>query len=110
MRSSSVLTMTAAVALAVAGLSTPALAGIKKTDLPSGYTCERVGVNFIECTKPGSPTYWCDDAGNCEAKPKKTIPKDIVGPKGGVLEVDPGSSGGKKGPTGMDAVPPKARN
>jgi hypothetical protein len=33
-----------------------------------GYSCERVGVNFIECTKKDAPDYWCDDAGQCQAK------------------------------------------
>lgn len=42
-----------------------------------GYTCVRVSVNFIECTKKGSKTYWCDDAGKCEQAPaRQTRPKD----------------------------------
>lgn len=31
-----------------------------------GYTCERVSVNFTECTKPGAGTYWCGDNGECQ--------------------------------------------
>jgi hypothetical protein len=39
-----------------------------------GYTCERVGVNFWECTKSGSPTYWCTDSGDCQPAPTRTAP------------------------------------
>ena len=91
--------------------ATPALAGKPKKDLTdSGYSCVRVAVNFIECTKSGSPTYWCDDAGNCEAK-ARVKPGAAAAPKaGGVLEVNPGSSPkGPKGPGGAGAVVPKSK-
>lgn len=39
-----------------------------------GYSCVRVSVNFIECTKNGSKTYWCDDFGTCEPAPRKAMP------------------------------------
>lgn len=102
MRLSLITTTTAVLLLAVAGLSTSAVAGKPKKDLTdSGYKCVRVGVNFIECTKDGSPTYWCDDAGNCEAKPARVKPGDAAAPKGGgVLEVNPGSGKGTKGSAG----------
>jgi len=96
-------------ALAALLFSTAALAGKPKKDLvDSGYKCERVSVNFIECTKAGSPTYWCDDAGNCEQKARKALPKDIIAPQGGVL--DPGTNTGTKGPggAGVTVKPPKA--
>ena len=89
----------------------PAFAGKPKKDLTDGgYTCVRVAVNFIECTKSGSPTYWCDDAGNCEAK-ARVKPGAAAAPKaGGVLEVDPGSSDkGPKGSGGAGAVAPKLK-
>ena len=91
--------------------ATSALAGKPKKDLTdSGYSCVRVAVNFIECTKSGSPTYWCDDAGNCEAK-ARVKPGAAAPPKaGGVLEVDPGSSDkGPKGSGGAGAVAPKSK-
>lgn len=102
MRLSLLMTTTAVLILAVAGLSTSAVAGKPKKDLTdSGYKCVRVGVNFIECTKDGSPTYWCDDAGNCEAKPARAKPGDAAAPKGErILEVIPGSSKGTKGSAG----------
>lgn len=50
-------------------------AGKTKKDLESdGYTCVRVSVNFIECTKSGSDTYWCSDDGTCAQAPAKTTP------------------------------------
>lgn len=39
-----------------------------------GYSCVRVSVNFIECTKNGSKTYWCDDGGACAPAPRKASP------------------------------------
>lgn len=90
-------------------LCLPALAE-KKADLQKdGYKCVRVSVNFIECTKAGSPTYWCDDAGNCQAKPARIRPGDM-GLKGGTLEVHPGDSGGTKGAIGVHKVQPRMRS
>jgi hypothetical protein len=37
-----------------------------------GYKCERIATNFTECTKNGSPTYWCTDNGSCEEAPKRS--------------------------------------
>ena len=34
-----------------------------------GYTCTTVATGFIECTKSGSPTYWCDSTGQCQPAP-----------------------------------------
>jgi hypothetical protein len=67
-----VVTATATFAIGIATLTSPSTAGKPKNDLVAeGYKCERVGVNFIECTKNGAPTYYCDDTGNCEAKTRK---------------------------------------
>jgi hypothetical protein len=97
MRQSIALTITAALALAIAAVTSPAAAGKKKTELETdGYKCERVSVNFIECTKEGSPTYWCDDAGTCQAKRPK--PKfdagggQVVKPKSNEAPADPKGS------------------
>lgn len=50
------LAVAATFAMAVA--TSPALADKPKKDLTdAGYSCVRVSVNFIECTKTGSPTY-----------------------------------------------------
>lgn len=109
MRSSVMTAAAATLALTVAAFSSQALAGKPKKDLTdSGYTCVRVAVNFIECTKSGGTTYWCDDAGNCEAKPR-TRPKAERAPNADVKEMDP-KSGGKKGPAGVNkTVPPKVK-
>lgn len=109
MRSSFVMTIAATFVLTVGASSTPALAGKPKKDLvDSGYTCVRVGVNFIECTKSGSTTYWCDDSGNCEAK-ARTRPKAERAPNADVKEIDP-KTGGNKGPAGVNTtVPPKVK-
>jgi hypothetical protein len=102
----------AAVAVAVA-LSTPALAGKKKSDLV-GYTCVRVAVNFIECTKDGETTYWCDDAGNCEAKPARVRHDNFRAPlHEGLLEATPGLGTnpprGFGSPAGATTAPLKLR-
>ena len=78
----SLITSATVVVLAIANLSTPAAAGKPKKDLvDNGYKCVRVAVNFLECTKDGAPTYWCDDAGNCEAKARRPIrPLDGIAP------------------------------
>jgi len=98
----------AAAVLVTAG---PASADKPKKDLTdAGYTCVRVAVNFIECTKKGSKTYWCDDTGSCQPKPR-VKPRDAVKvPEKGVIEVDPGSGGGGKGATGINKAPPKSKN
>jgi hypothetical protein len=36
-----------------------------------GYKCVVVATDFWECTKDGSPTYWCDKS-SCEVKPFRT--------------------------------------
>lgn len=93
MRPSIVMTIAAALVLAVAALPTPAAAGKKKSELETdGYKCERVSVNFIECTKAGSPTYWCDDAGTCQAKrPKPEVDTggQVVKPKSNETSANP---------------------
>jgi hypothetical protein len=38
-----------------------------------GYKCELVATNFWECTKDGSPTYWCDSS-SCQPKPLRVVP------------------------------------
>jgi|SRR6516225_6343902 hypothetical protein len=49
-----------------------------KDDLEAqGYKCEIVSVGFWECTKPGSPTYWCS-FNTCAPKPR-------VAPTGTIL-------------------------
>ncbi len=109
---SSRMVSTAGLLAAAALFATPACAGKPKKDLTdSGYSCVRVGVNFIECTKDGSPTYWCDDAGNCEQK-VRVKPKDAVKiPEKGVLEVDPGSgSSGGKGTGNANQAAPKTKH
>lgn len=71
------------------GLAMPSLAvpnnggsGTKMDELKKGgYTCERVSVNFIECTKDGSPTYWCTDNGECQQQARRhvTFPGQLPG-------------------------------
>ena len=57
----------------------PAGAGKTMKELQgAGYKCERVATNFIECTKPGQPTYWCTNDGTCEQAPAR------YGPRGGL--------------------------
>jgi hypothetical protein len=77
------------------GLAMPSLAmpnnggsGTTMDDLKKGgYSCERVSVNFIECTKPGSSTYWCTDNGECQqARKHVTLPGQLPG------AADPGRS------------------
>ena len=50
----------------------------------AGYKCTYIASGFWECTKAGSPTYWCDAAGKCEVKPFRHPSDDIVNPGGGV--------------------------
>lgn len=95
-----------AAAFAAAVAASPALADKPKKDLTdAGYSCVRVSVNFIECTKTGSPTYWCDDAGNCQQKARVKPGAGAAAPKKGVLEVDPGSGGGNKGSATTNKAP-----
>lgn len=56
------------IAIAAALLApVPAFAGKKIDDVKSdGFKCERVAVNYIICSKPGSKDYTCDDTGQCE--------------------------------------------
>jgi hypothetical protein len=45
-------------------------AGFTQSDLEGqGYTCTTIATGFIECTKPGSQTYWCDSSGQCQPAP-----------------------------------------
>lgn len=50
-----------------------------------GYACEVVSAGFVECTKNGSPTYWCT-SGTCTQAPKvmrpptSRIPSDVYKP------------------------------
>jgi hypothetical protein len=73
---------TAALSAAILGaVSIPsASAGSKTvTDLKGdGYKCVVVATGFRECTKPGAPTYWCDDSDACEPKPKVVVTPDPV--------------------------------
>ena len=49
-----------------------------KDDLEKqGYKCEVVATNFWECTKDGSPTYWCDSS-SCQPKPIRVAPLRTV--------------------------------
>ncbi len=66
------------VAMGMTGIST-ASAATKDDLVKDGYSCARAGVNFIVCTKKDSKTHWCDDAGNCQAKPKRR-PLDAKAP------------------------------
>lgn len=69
----------------LASLSMPALAmpndgggGSKMDDLKKqGFTCERAGVNFIVCSKPGEKDWYCTDAGDCQQVPFKRNPATI---------------------------------
>ncbi len=98
--------LAAAAMFAAAVATSPALADKPKKDLTdAGYSCVRVSVNFIECTKTGSPTYWCDDAGNCQQKVRVKPGADAVAPKKGVLEVRPNSGGGNKGSSTTNKAP-----
>ncbi len=46
----------------------------KQVDLEkSGYKCEIVSANFVECINSEGKTYWCT-SGVCEAKPMITRP------------------------------------
>jgi len=54
----------------------PAGAGKTMKELQdAGYKCERVATNFIECTKPGEPSYWCTNDGTCEQAPSRSVPQ-----------------------------------
>ena len=83
--------------------------GSTQTDLEkAGYSCERVSVNFIECTKKGSPRYWCTDDGSCQQafKIPVTPPSQLPGARrGDVLGTqDPPSWG-----TGIPGLKDRAR-
>jgi hypothetical protein len=60
-------------------------------DLPAGTTCERVSVNFRECTTPDGTKYWCTDNGTCEKAPM-IIHTGGIRTLGG-LTINPGSFG-----------------
>jgi hypothetical protein len=47
----------------------PTFASVNKGNLPDGTKCERVSVNFTECTTPDGTKYWCTDDGTCEKAP-----------------------------------------
>lgn len=102
MRASLIVVLAAA---ATATMTLPAAADTKKDTLTNdGYKCVRVAVNFIECTKEGSPTYWCTDAGVCEAKPRRAVDSDSVrAPTNGIL--DPGPRPSPRGPKAGQALP-----
>ena len=62
---------------------TTVMYGKKQGDLTNdGYTCVTVATGFKECTKAGSPTYWCDASGTCEVKPFRAGAADVVAPRG----------------------------
>jgi hypothetical protein len=81
------LNISLSAAIAIIGLAaSPLLAvpnnggsGTTQKDLENdGYKCERVSVNFKECTKSGKPTYWCTDSGDCQVAPKQSAPSRRV--------------------------------
>jgi hypothetical protein len=83
MKTSQVLHVSLSTAIAIIGLATSPLLALQNnggggTEMDGlknkGYTCERAGVNFLVCSKSGETTYWCTDAGDCEAAPKKQRP------------------------------------
>jgi hypothetical protein len=46
----------------------------------NGYTCVHVATGFDDCTKDGSPEYWCDGSGTCGPAPSVKNPKKVIGP------------------------------
>jgi hypothetical protein len=73
-------------------VAAPTFASVRRVDLPDGTTCERVGVNFSECTTPDGTKYWCTDDGTCEKAPKRVVTGGIVRPgSGGELPINPGN-------------------
>ena len=73
-----------------------------------GYSCERVAVNFTECTKPGSPRYWCTDDGSCQQAFKINItpPPQLPGARrGNVL----GTQNPRSWGTGIPELKDRAR-
>jgi len=53
--------------------------GTTRDDLEKqGYKCEVVATGFWECTKDGSPTYWCDSSGSCAPAPKRLAPISTI--------------------------------
>jgi hypothetical protein len=82
MRRSTLLPLTALIVTAF--VSAPSFArdngtmgtGKTKDDLINdGYTCVIVTATFTECTKNGSPTYWCTGQ-TCEQAPARTNPRN----------------------------------
>lgn len=58
------------------GPRTTIVAQAKKTDLVAdGYTCTRIATGFTECTKKSATTYWCDNSGSCQPKPRTNEPQ-----------------------------------
>jgi hypothetical protein len=74
---------TAALSAAVLGavsIPSASAATAKKIDelTKDGYKCEVVATGWRECTKKDGPTYWCDDSGDCQPKPKVVVTPDPV--------------------------------
>lgn len=90
-------------AFVIAAATGPAAADKNMGDLKGdGYSCVRVSVNFIECTKKGGTTYWCTDAGVCEAKARRAVDVDSIrAPTSGVFDPGTSTSPSPRGPMGQ---------
>ena len=90
--------MLCAVSITV-GLTAPSLArvddgaGVHQTDMQKlkdkGYNCQRVGVNFTECTKSGKPAQWCTDNGKCTEAPLRQTPVEAPTHEEGAIRQTP---------------------
>lgn len=73
-----------------------------------GYTCTTVAAGFIECTKEGAVTYWCDSHGDCEPKPfvfpQSGGPGSEANVLTGGLQADADPSGGVRQPDSARAL------
>lgn len=99
MRGFSMLAIGTVLALAAAGLPSPAAAE-KMADLKKdGYSCGNIGAGGYECTKKDNPGYYCDREGTC-VKKRVASTDGSRAPTSGVL--DPGSPNpGTRGPSGF---------
>jgi hypothetical protein len=82
------LVIAAGLLMSVSAVRTFAL-NIDIGDLPAGTTCERVSVNFRECTTPDGTKYWCTDNGTCDKAPMIVHTVRGIQVAGG-LSIDPG--------------------
>ena len=83
--------------------STTTIDGLKE----AGYSCARVSLNFIECTKPGEPTFWCTDNGSCQKAPMITTP---VKPPSQLPETRPGDVFGTQDPPSWGTSIPELKD